>query len=91
MANNLPTIAAFEAGRNPSESWRHWKEDFEDYLEALRYSEASEKTKTTLFHHLRREELKKTATSFCFKPNDGCEGMTLQQVLQEFDKYFPDY
>ncbi|GFX84657.1 hypothetical protein TNCV_724641 [Trichonephila clavipes] len=49
MANNLPTIPAFEAGTNPSESWRHWKEDFEDYLEALQYSEAPEKTKTALF------------------------------------------
>ncbi|GFY60703.1 hypothetical protein TNIN_288361 [Trichonephila inaurata madagascariensis] len=45
MANNLPMILAFQAGTNPSESWRHWKEEFEDYLEALRYSEAPEKTK----------------------------------------------
>ncbi|GFV78352.1 reverse transcriptase domain-containing protein [Trichonephila clavipes] len=52
MANNLPTIPAFEAGTNPSKSWRHWKEDFEDYLEALRYSEAAEKIKTALFRHL---------------------------------------
>ncbi|GFS74142.1 hypothetical protein TNCV_969131 [Trichonephila clavipes] len=37
-ANNLPTIPAFEVGTNPSESWRLWKEDFEGYLEALRYS-----------------------------------------------------
>ncbi|GFT07344.1 uncharacterized protein NPIL_492851 [Nephila pilipes] len=63
MANNLPTIPAFEPGTNPSESWRHWKEDFEDYLEALRYSDAPEKTKTALFRHLCGEELKKTATS----------------------------
>ncbi|GFQ84811.1 reverse transcriptase domain-containing protein [Trichonephila clavata] len=58
MANNLPTIPAFEPGTNPSESWRHWKEDLEDYLEALRYSEESEKTKTALFRHLCGEELK---------------------------------
>ncbi|GFX78464.1 reverse transcriptase domain-containing protein [Trichonephila clavipes] len=24
-------------------------------------------------------------------PNDGCEGVSLQQVLQEFDKYFLHY
>ncbi|GFR17355.1 uncharacterized protein TNCT_661121 [Trichonephila clavata] len=58
MANNLPTIPAFESGTNPSESWRHWKEYFEDYLEAFRYSEAPEKTKTALFRHLCGEELK---------------------------------
>ncbi|GFR30011.1 hypothetical protein TNCT_26731 [Trichonephila clavata] len=61
MANNLPTIPAFEAGTNPSESWRYWKKDFEDYLEALRYSEAPEKTKTTLCRHLSGEELKKNS------------------------------
>ncbi|GFV00908.1 uncharacterized protein TNCV_1387221 [Trichonephila clavipes] len=72
MANNLPTIPAFEAGTNP----RHWKEDFEDYLEALRYSEAPEKTKTALFRHLCREELKKQLQAFDLKPNDGCEGVT---------------
>ncbi|GFY79409.1 retrovirus-related Pol polyprotein from transposon 17.6 [Trichonephila inaurata madagascariensis] len=91
MANNLPTIPAFKAGTNPSESWRHWKEDFEDYLEALRYSEAPEKTKTALFRHLYGEELKKQLRVFDLKPNDGCEGVTLQQFLQEFDKYFLDY
>ncbi|GFY68623.1 reverse transcriptase domain-containing protein [Trichonephila inaurata madagascariensis] len=91
MANNLLTTQAFEAGLNPSESWRHWKEDFEDYLEALRYSEAPEKTKTALFHHLCGEELKKQLRAFNLKPNDSCEGGTLQQVLQEFDKYFLDY
>ncbi|GFQ71510.1 reverse transcriptase domain-containing protein [Trichonephila clavata] len=91
MANNLPTIPAFEPGTNPSESGRHWKEDFEDYLEALRYSEAPEKTKTALFRHLCGEELKKQLRAFDLKPNDGCEGVTLQQVLQEFDTYFLDY
>ncbi|GFY58651.1 hypothetical protein TNIN_205411 [Trichonephila inaurata madagascariensis] len=58
MANNLPTIPTFEEGMNASESWRHWKEDFEDYLEALQYSEAPEEIKTALFCHLCREELK---------------------------------
>ncbi|GFX57864.1 reverse transcriptase domain-containing protein [Trichonephila clavipes] len=87
MANNIPTIPAFEAGMNPSESWRHWKED---YLEALRYREAPEK-KTALYRHLCGEELKKQLRAFDLKPNDGCEGVTLQQVLQEFDKYFLDY
>ncbi|GFW47027.1 reverse transcriptase domain-containing protein [Trichonephila clavipes] len=91
MANNLPTIPTFEAGTNPSESWRHWKEDFEDYSEALRYSEAPEKAKTALFCHLCGEELKKQLPAFDLKPNDGCEDVTLQQVLQEFDKYFLDY
>ncbi|GFS56116.1 reverse transcriptase domain-containing protein [Trichonephila inaurata madagascariensis] len=91
MANNLPMIPAFEAGTNPSESWRHWKEEFEDYLEALRYSEAPEKTKTALFRHLCGEELKKQLQAFDLKLNDGCEGVTLQQVLQEFDKYFLDH
>ncbi|GFY46025.1 reverse transcriptase domain-containing protein [Trichonephila inaurata madagascariensis] len=65
MANNLPTIPAFEAGTNPSKSWRHWREDFEDYLEALRYSEVPEKTtKTALFRHLSGEELKKQLRAF---------------------------
>ncbi|GFT61225.1 reverse transcriptase domain-containing protein [Trichonephila clavipes] len=73
MANNLPTIPAFEAGTNPSESWRHRKKDFEDYLEALRYSEAPEKTKTALFRHLCGEKLKKQLRVFDLKPNDGCE------------------
>ncbi|GFR22748.1 reverse transcriptase domain-containing protein [Trichonephila clavata] len=91
MARNLPTIPAFEPGTNPSESWRHWKEDFEDYLEALQNSEAPEKTKTALFRHLCGEELKKQLRAFDLKPNDVCEGVTLQQVLQEFDKYFLDY
>ncbi|GFX59105.1 reverse transcriptase domain-containing protein [Trichonephila clavipes] len=82
MTNNLPTIPAFEAGTNPSESWIQWKED---YLEAVRYSEAPDKTKTALFRHLCGEELKKQLRAFDLKPNDGCEGVTLQQVLQEFD------
>ncbi|GFW31384.1 hypothetical protein TNCV_3416401 [Trichonephila clavipes] len=43
---------------NPSESWRHWKQDFEDSSEAFPYSEGPEKTKTALF--MRR----RTATSF---------------------------
>ncbi|GFY48539.1 reverse transcriptase domain-containing protein [Trichonephila inaurata madagascariensis] len=38
-----------------------------------------------------REELKKQLRAFDLKPNDGCEGVTLQQMLQEFDKYFLDY
>ncbi|GFY48753.1 reverse transcriptase domain-containing protein [Trichonephila inaurata madagascariensis] len=91
MANNLPIIPAFEAGTNPSESWRHWKEDLEDYLKALRYSETPEKTKSALFRYLCEEELKKQLRAFDLKPNDGCEGVTLQQVLQEFDKYFLHY
>ncbi|GFR02550.1 reverse transcriptase domain-containing protein [Trichonephila clavata] len=91
IANNLPTIPAFQPGTNPSESWRHWKEDFEDYLEVLRYSEAPEKTKTALFRHLCGEELKKQLRAFDLKPNDGCEGVTLQEVLQEFNKYFLEY
>ncbi|GFY47364.1 reverse transcriptase domain-containing protein [Trichonephila inaurata madagascariensis] len=90
MANNLPTILAFEACTNPSESWRNWKEDFEDYLEALRYREAPEKTKTALFRHL-CGELKKQLRAFYLKSNNGCEGVTLHQVLQEFNKYFLDY
>ncbi|GFY79270.1 reverse transcriptase domain-containing protein [Trichonephila inaurata madagascariensis] len=53
--------------------------------------EAPEKTKTALFRHLCGEELKKQLRAFDLKPNDGCEGVTLQQVLQEFDKYFLDY
>ncbi|GFU16658.1 retrovirus-related Pol polyprotein from transposon 17.6 [Nephila pilipes] len=73
MANNLPTFPAFEAGTNPLESWRLWKEDFEDYLEALRYSETPEKTKTALFLHLCGEELKKQLRAFDLKPNDGCD------------------
>ncbi|GFY57611.1 reverse transcriptase domain-containing protein [Trichonephila inaurata madagascariensis] len=89
MANNLPTIPAFEAGTNPSESWRHWKEDFEDYLEALRCSEAPEKTKTALFRHLCGElkniyELLTLSLTMVVR-------VTLQQVLQKFDKYFLDY
>ncbi|GFY49907.1 retrovirus-related Pol polyprotein from transposon 17.6 [Trichonephila inaurata madagascariensis] len=80
-------IPAFKVGTNPSESWRQWKED----LEALRYSEAPEEIKTALFRHLCGEELKKQTTAFDLKPNDGCKGVTLQQVLQEFDKYFLDY
>ncbi|GFU21599.1 transposon Tf2-12 polyprotein, partial [Nephila pilipes] len=52
---------------------------------------APEKTKTALFRHLCGEELKKQLRAFDLKPNDGCEGVTLQQVLQEFDKYFLDY
>ncbi|GFV44932.1 reverse transcriptase domain-containing protein [Trichonephila clavipes] len=91
MANNLPTIPTIEVGTNPSKSWRHWKEDFEDYLEALRYSEAPEEIKAALFCHLCREELKKQLQAFDLKPNDGCEGITLQQVHQEFNKYFLDY
>ncbi|GFV34139.1 reverse transcriptase domain-containing protein [Trichonephila clavipes] len=74
MANNLPPISAFEVGTNPSESWRHRKEDFEDYLKALRYSEVPEKTKTALFCHLCREELKKQLQAFDLKPNDGSYG-----------------
>ncbi|GFY52796.1 hypothetical protein TNIN_498661 [Trichonephila inaurata madagascariensis] len=54
----------FEEATNLSESWKHWKEDFENYLEALRYSEEPVKTKSALFRHLCEEELKKTATSF---------------------------
>ncbi|GFW68612.1 reverse transcriptase domain-containing protein [Trichonephila clavipes] len=76
MANNLPTIPAFEAGTNPLEFWRYWKEEFEDYLEALRYSETPEKTKTALFRHLCGEELKKQLRAFDLQPNDGCEGVT---------------
>ncbi|GFW63935.1 reverse transcriptase domain-containing protein [Trichonephila clavipes] len=41
--------------------------------------------------HLSGEELKKQLRAFDLKPNDDCEGVILQQVLQEFDKYFLDY
>ncbi|GFU36078.1 uncharacterized protein TNCV_2342931 [Trichonephila clavipes] len=76
MVNNIPTIPALETGMNPSESWRHSKDDFEDYLEALRYSEAPKKTQTALFHHLCGEELKKQLLAFNLKPNDGCDSAT---------------
>ncbi|GFR31277.1 reverse transcriptase domain-containing protein [Trichonephila clavata] len=82
MANNLPTIPTFGAGTNPSESWTHWKED---YLEAFQYNEVPEKSKSALFRHLSGEELKKLLRAFDLKLNDGCEDVTLQQVLQEFD------
>ncbi|GFR03747.1 retrovirus-related Pol polyprotein from transposon 17.6 [Trichonephila clavata] len=89
MANDLPTIPAFEPGTNPSESWRHRKEGLEDYLEALRYSEAPEKTKTALFRHLCGEELKKQLRAFDLKPNDGCEGFL--EIKQEQGEKFTDY
>ncbi|GFX89474.1 reverse transcriptase domain-containing protein [Trichonephila clavipes] len=41
--------------------------------------------------HLSGEEFKKQLRAFDLKPNDDCEGVILQQVLQEFDKYFLDY
>ncbi|GFW20848.1 retrovirus-related Pol polyprotein from transposon 17.6 [Trichonephila clavipes] len=81
MANNLPMILVFEVGTNPSESWRHCKEDFEDYWEALLYSETPEKTKTALFRHLCREELKEQLRAFDIKPNDGCQGVNNMVVI----------
>ncbi|GFX67446.1 hypothetical protein TNCV_3463351 [Trichonephila clavipes] len=72
---------------NPSKSWRHWKEDFEDYLEALQYSEAPEKTKTALFRHL-SEELKKQLRTFDLKLNDGYAKNGLWQLpLDEESSY----
>lgn len=90
MAQNLPTIPPFDAGSNPSEAWRYWKEDFQDYLEALKYGNESEKTKKALFRHVCGEELKKQLRTFELAPADGTE-VTLEQILQEFDKYFLEY
>lgn len=91
MASNLPIIPPFEAGSNPSESWRHWRQDFEDYVEALRYSNESEKTKTALFRHVCGDELKKQFRSFDLAPEAEVEEVSLKQILDEFDKYFVDY
>lgn len=91
MANNLPTIPPFDAGSNPSEAWRHWREDFEDYLEALKYSKESEKTKTALFRHVCGDEIKKQLRAFDIQPATGVDHVSLKQILEEFDKYFADY
>ncbi|GBN56208.1 hypothetical protein AVEN_39880-1 [Araneus ventricosus] len=86
MDSNLPTIPPFETGASPEEAWRHWRQDFEDYVEALRYGKEPEKTKTALFRHVCGDELQKQFRSFGLKP----EG-TLQQILDEFDNFFKDY
>ncbi len=91
MANSLPTISPFVTSTNPSEAWRYWKSDFEDYLEALKYSTESERTKTALFRHVCGEELKKHLRAFDLQPAGENEIVTLQQILDEFDKYFKDY
>ncbi|KFM72400.1 hypothetical protein X975_12067, partial [Stegodyphus mimosarum] len=91
MTHNLPTLSPFDAGSNPSEAWRHWKEDLEDYIEALRYSQESESTKTALFRHVCGDELKKQYRSFDLEPGAGSSEVSLKQVPQEFDKYFADY
>lgn len=91
MASNLPTLPPFDAGSNPSEAWRHWREDFEDYIQALKYSEEPETTKTALFRHMCGEELKKQYRSFDLKPAAESTEVTLKQILDEFDKYFLDY
>lgn len=91
MANSLPTISPFVTSTNPSEAWRFWKQDFEDYLEAIKYSDEGETTKTALFRHVCGEELKKQLRAFDLKPAVGTEQVSLQQILEEFDKYFLDY
>ncbi|GFU48444.1 reverse transcriptase domain-containing protein [Trichonephila clavipes] len=45
-------IPAFEAGTNPSESWRHWKED----LEALRYRVKRQRKQKLLYSVIHAEK-----------------------------------
>ena len=59
MAGNLSSIAVIEPGSNPSEAWYHWKQDFEDYVEVLKYNKESDNTSTALFHYVFGDELKK--------------------------------
>lgn len=38
MASNLSTVPPFDDRSNTSESLKHWKEDFEEYLETIKHS-----------------------------------------------------
>lgn len=58
MSRSLPTLQPFVPGTNPAEAWRFWKQDFMDYLLAMRYNGEDEGTKTALFRHVCGVELK---------------------------------
>ena len=86
----MPTIVAFEPGWILSEAWCHWKQAFEDYVEAFKYSNEFEKTKTALCH-VCSDELKKHFWAFNLQSVSTDNEITLKQMLYEFNQYFQDY
>ncbi|GBN69028.1 hypothetical protein AVEN_224534-1 [Araneus ventricosus] len=88
---NIQTIREFESGRNPAEAWKFWKQDFADFLEAAGYATQTEKTKTAVFRHVCGDELKAQYRSLDIKPKEGETELKLEQILDEFDKFFGDY
>ncbi|GBM65060.1 hypothetical protein AVEN_86713-1 [Araneus ventricosus] len=85
---NIQTIRQFESGRNPAEAWKLWKQDFADFLKAAGYATQSEKTKTAVFRHVCGDELKTQYRSLDIKPKAGETELKLEQILDEFDKFF---
>lgn len=81
----------FAAGANPSESWRFWKQDFEDFMEASGYSGESEKKKTAIFRHVCGDELKTIYRTMTLQPVAPATEVTLQQILAEFDRQYEEY
>lgn len=63
----------------------HSKQDFEEYLEVLKYSSVCKKTELHCFRHKSEKELKKHFRDFHSNPNQDCEHVLLKKNLEEFD------
>lgn len=81
----------FIAGANPSESWRFWRQDFLDFMEAADFMDDTERKKTAVFRHVCGEELKTLYRTMSLKPSPPEKEITLDQILTEFDRQFEDY
>lgn len=90
MNNFFESMKPFTAGSNPSESWRFWKQDFLDFMEAADFMEDPEKKKTAVFRHVCGEELKTIYRTMSLKPSPPETEVTLEQIISEFDQQFAD-
>lgn len=72
---------------NVSESWRQWKSDFLNYIEANDLEKATEKRKIALFLLMCGSELKTKFGSFSIDSNDA-EQYKLELVIKKFDDAF---
>ena len=81
----------FSMTGNVNEKWRRWKNNFNNYLIANDLDEKTEKRKIAVFLMFCGPELKDKYNQFNIIPIPPENSITLNQVIQEFDKKFKSY
>ncbi|KAG8191039.1 hypothetical protein JTE90_029482 [Oedothorax gibbosus] len=83
-------MPSFVAGSNPAESWRFWKQDFQNFMEASGNAELSEAKKCAIFRHVCGPELKSIYGTMTMNPIAPATEITLEQILKALDDQYSE-